>query len=77
MNELYNMIFKRKSFRRFDDTLTLKRTLSSENNNSKLVSIATYILEKRVDTNLYTTDDNIEKILFVPGGSGTREKNKL
>lgn len=28
----------------------------------------------RVETSLYTRDDNIEKILFVPGGSGTREK---
>lgn len=28
----------------------------------------------RVETNLYTRDDDIEKILFVPGGSGTREK---
>lgn len=28
----------------------------------------------RVDTNLYTKDVDIEKILFVPGGSGTREK---
>ncbi|EKQ53609.1 MULTISPECIES: DJ-1/PfpI family protein [unclassified Clostridium] len=28
----------------------------------------------RVDTNLYTNENNIEKILFVPGGSGTREK---
>lgn len=28
----------------------------------------------RVETNLYIKDDNIEKILFVPGGSGTREK---
>ena len=28
----------------------------------------------RVETNLYTKDDDIEKILFVPGGRGTREK---
>jgi putative intracellular protease/amidase len=28
----------------------------------------------RVDTNLYTRDDGDLKILFVPGGSGTREK---
>ncbi|AAK80770.1 putative intracellular protease/amidase [Clostridium acetobutylicum] len=28
----------------------------------------------RVETSLYTRDENIEKILFVPGGSGTREK---
>ncbi len=28
----------------------------------------------RVDTNLYTRDDDTLKILFVPGGSGTREK---
>ena len=28
----------------------------------------------RVDTNLYGNQNNIEKILFVPGGSGTREK---
>ena len=28
----------------------------------------------RVDTNLYENKNNIEKILFVPGGSGTREK---
>ncbi|SMC19758.1 DJ-1/PfpI family protein [Clostridium acidisoli DSM 12555] len=28
----------------------------------------------RVETNLYTRDDDTLKILFVPGGSGTREK---
>ncbi len=28
----------------------------------------------RVDTNLYTNENNIEKILLVPGGIGTREK---
>lgn len=28
----------------------------------------------RVDTNLYTNEKNIEKILLVPGGIGTREK---
>ncbi|MDU4659157.1 MAG: DJ-1/PfpI family protein [Clostridium butyricum] len=28
----------------------------------------------RVDTNLYENENSIEKILFVPGGSGTREK---
>lgn len=28
----------------------------------------------RVDTNSYENNNNIEKILFVPGGSGTREK---
>lgn len=28
----------------------------------------------RVDTNLYTSENNIERILFIPGGSGTREK---
>lgn len=28
----------------------------------------------RVETNLYTKDDDTLKILFVPGGSGTREK---
>lgn len=28
----------------------------------------------RVDTNLYKRENDIEKILFVPGGSGTREK---
>ena len=28
----------------------------------------------RVDTDLYVNNNNIEKILFVPGGSGTREK---
>lgn len=28
----------------------------------------------RVETNLYENKNNIEKILFVPGGSGTREK---
>ena len=30
----------------------------------------------RVDTNLYTNENDIEKILLVPGGSGTREKVK-
>jgi putative intracellular protease/amidase len=28
----------------------------------------------RVDTNLYTNENEVEKILLVPGGSGTREK---
>ena len=28
----------------------------------------------RVDTNLYTSENDIEKILIVPGGIGTREK---
>ncbi|WP_035795095.1 DJ-1/PfpI family protein [Clostridium akagii] len=28
----------------------------------------------RVDTNLYKSENDIEKILFVPGGNGTREK---
>jgi putative intracellular protease/amidase len=28
----------------------------------------------RVDTNLYTSENEVEKILLVPGGSGTREK---
>ena len=28
----------------------------------------------RVDTNLYTSENDIEKILLVPGGIGTREK---
>lgn len=28
----------------------------------------------RVDTNLYISENDIEKILLVPGGSGTREK---
>lgn len=28
----------------------------------------------RVDTNLYTSENDVEKILLVPGGSGTREK---
>lgn len=28
----------------------------------------------RIDTNLYTNEKNIEKILLVPGGIGTREK---
>lgn len=28
----------------------------------------------RVDTNLYTNENDIDKILLVPGGSGTREK---
>ena len=28
----------------------------------------------RVDTNLYENKNNIDKILFVPGGGGTREK---
>lgn len=28
----------------------------------------------RVDTNIYENQNDIEKILFVPGGSGTREK---
>jgi putative intracellular protease/amidase len=28
----------------------------------------------RIETSLYTKDDNTLKILFVPGGSGTREK---
>lgn len=28
----------------------------------------------RVDTNLYTSEDDIEKILLVSGGCGTREK---
>lgn len=28
----------------------------------------------RVETNLYENKDNIEKILFIPGGSGTRDK---
>ena len=30
----------------------------------------------RVETNLYTNENDIEKILLVPGGSGTREKVK-
>lgn len=28
----------------------------------------------KVDTNLYTSENDIEKILLVPGGNGTREK---
>lgn len=28
----------------------------------------------RVDTNLYTSESDVEKILLVPGGNGTREK---
>jgi putative intracellular protease/amidase len=28
----------------------------------------------RLDTNLYTSEDDIEKILLVPGDCGTREK---